>query len=132
MNPKLWGNGAWFSIFIIIFELFDDIEKMKRLLYLICKSLPCLKCRNNILEAIKNNNIMSETNSMNIVRFFIQLRNKYQTQLIIPENEFKDNVLTKRKKAFIIKNFILEFTNLNNDEKLELYKIKNEIEKLTQ
>lgn len=131
MNPKLWGNGAWFCIFIIIFELFNNVEKMKRLLYLICKSLPCLKCKNNILQAIKDNNIMSENNSMNVLRFFIQLRNQYQTQLIIPIHEFNGENLTKRMKAFIFKNFVLEFTNLTKEEKSELYKIKNEIEKLT-
>lgn len=145
MEPKFWGNAGWFMIFIVIFTYFNDVEKMKRMVYFICNALPCLNCRQHVLSNISNNDILSEKNSMRILHFFIELRNAFQYNKPeytesdkIPQNKFiinrkliKGDVLLSQHKALILSSFCYEFSNkLNKENEEEFIKIKSQINTL--
>lgn len=121
MDPKLWGNGSWFLIFHTIFFYSSDIEKMKRILWCLCNSLPCLTCKTEVLKKIEENNIMSSTKQLDILCFFAKVRNSFQKiknnyQMIIPLNklEFIDEKFTLSTKANVFSRFCYE---LEIDEK---------------
>lgn len=142
MEPKYWANGTWFMIFVIIFEYFNDVETMKKLLLYVCDSLPCIKCREHIKINLQNNNIMSETNSMRVLHFFIELRNEFQrikvytgpnakdkSNFIIDRTKITGTNLTLKHKALILKAFCYDFQNkISNNDLTELNNIKKIID----
>lgn len=144
MKPEYWGNGTWFLIFITVFRLYNSLEKLKRVVYVICSSLPCKECRSHALENLELNNIMSSEHSYRILIFFIHLRNafqKYQSRtntiipidLIIEELKNNDNELTQRIKILILSKFYYVFNNnpMYNEEQKEKMEIINELFKST-
>lgn len=84
MNPKYWGSSFWLALFIIITKFKNDIETCKYHLYIVCKSLPCLECRDHALLSIHKNNIMSSNDINYIYFFFIALYNNLASK---PENK---------------------------------------------
>lgn len=123
MNPALWGNGSWFLIFICIFKYQNNLESLKRLLYLICNSLPCNSCKLHALTNIEQNNIISSNSLLEILLFFVKLRNKFQEEkknynMIIPIDKIKleNNKITLKTKAEILSRFCFEFEEISEIE----------------
>lgn len=132
-DPRNWGNGSWFAIFVIIFKYYDDVEKMKKILNYLCRSLPCPTCRNHIIDNIQRNNIMSTSSSLRVLNFFIAVRNAFQQlkqtdltdKFIIPQ--ITNPILTKKTVCLVLSKFCYEFTCKNND-----IDVKNEFSKIEQ
>ncbi|BCT22624.1 sulfhydryl oxidase [Carp edema virus] len=78
MDPVYWGYGTWLLIFMFIDTYKDDVEKLKKILWIICNNLPCQDCVQHIRTSILSNNILSETDYSRIRVFFIMVYNLFQ------------------------------------------------------
>jgi hypothetical protein len=137
LNPEKWGNGAWFMIFIIIFRLGKDnnedrIELLKLILYKLCKCLPC-DCRYSAIENIQKNNIMSRTDVMIILRFFVDLRNTLALKkdplnpLVIDRKYLNEKTITLKVKSAIFLSFCIELEEITPTRIRLLNMIKEKI-----
>lgn len=89
MNPKIWGSGGWYLIFVIIYYYNNilnncDIlaytnifEELKSLIYDIISNLPCKMCSAHCISNMATNNIMSTTDPNIFLHFFIELYNGF-------------------------------------------------------
>lgn len=99
MNPKIWGRGGWYLIFVIIYyfnnilnncndvEIYNNnFERLKFIINVIISNLPCKNCQEHCKKNIIDNNIMSTSDPNIFLHFFIELYNAFHINSKIDRN----------------------------------------------
>ena len=111
MKPSIWGPSAWLYLHLLSFSYPDnptkqDISNHKIFLESFGKTLPCIKCKNNYKNHIKNFDIDNAlTSKVNFINFIWKLHNKVNKALDKNTLLFNDFINSYQR--------LLEINNLN-------------------
>jgi hypothetical protein len=117
MKPTIWGPTAWIYLHLLSFNYPDNpsnAEKNNNKLFLeyFGKTLPCLKCRENFQNHIKNFDIDSVLDSKaNYINFIWKMHNKVNKHLKKDDLLFNTFIQNYKK--------VLDVGNLNPQNQLK-------------
>lgn len=85
MNPKLWGDGWWYLIFLILYnpDSFGGLERVKLYIDTITRVLPCKVCQEHCRLRMERNSIIS-TGDINALRdLFVLIHDETSSKKIL-------------------------------------------------